>query len=77
MSPIHFARPFAGCVAPVVTLSGAYKDLVWLETTRSFGDIRLKAPHNIAPRVHGFDRIGIAPALSMSSHVNPPFKKEK
>ncbi|CAK9003421.1 Protein phosphatase 2C 53 (OsPP2C53) (ABI1-like protein 2) (OsABI-LIKE2) (OsABIL2) [Durusdinium trenchii] len=27
--------------------SGAYKDLVWLETTRSFGDIRLKAPHNI------------------------------
>eukprot|EP00913_Durusdinium_trenchii_P028188 g26426.t1 len=46
--------------------SGAYKDLVWLETTRSFGDIRLKAPHNIAPRVHGFDRIGIAPALSMN-----------
>jgi len=27
--------------------SGAYKDLVWLDTTRSFGDIRLKAPHNI------------------------------
>lgn len=27
--------------------SGAWKDLVWLDTTRSFGDIRLKAPHNI------------------------------
>lgn len=27
---------------------GAWKDLVWLDTTRSFGDIRLKAPHNIA-----------------------------
>jgi len=27
--------------------AGAYKDLVWLDTTRSFGDIRLKAPHNI------------------------------
>lgn len=25
------------------------KDLVWLDTTRSFGDIRLKAPHNIVP----------------------------
>ncbi|CAK9003395.1 Protein phosphatase 2C 53 (OsPP2C53) (ABI1-like protein 2) (OsABI-LIKE2) (OsABIL2) [Durusdinium trenchii] len=38
---------------PVSDAEGAYKDLVWLETTRSFGDIRLKAPHNIAPRVHG------------------------
>ncbi|CAJ1442681.1 unnamed protein product [Effrenium voratum] len=27
--------------------SGAFKDLQWLGTTRSFGDIRLKAPHNI------------------------------
>ena len=27
--------------------SGSFNDLLWLHTTRSFGDIRLKAPFNI------------------------------
>eukprot|EP00439_Symbiodinium_sp_Y106_P050606 s2916_g6.t1 len=29
--------------------TGSFNDLLWLHTTRSFGDIRLKAPFNIVP----------------------------